>query len=1056
MSYNAEKPMGEPDVADSNPGGLFSSDFKRHDDLKAMLDGPKDNHKLDAMKRIISNMATGRDMSELFPAVVKNVVSKNVEVKKLVYVYLVRYAEEQQDLALLSISTFQKALKDPNQLIRASALRVLSSIRVHVIAPILMLSIKEGVVDMSPFVRKTAAHAIPKLHSLDPEQKEYLIEVIEKLLKDKTTLVAGSAVMAFEEVCPERIDLIHKNYRKLCQLLVDIDEWGQVTVIHMLTRYARTQFLDPNQQEQNGTGEEFYAKSDSSEADDNDNDEDKPKPEKKHPYIMDPDHRLLLRTCKPLLQSRNASVVMAVARLYHHCAPANEVTIVARALVKLLRGHREVQTVVLSNIATMSSTRKGTFEPYLKSFFVHSSDPTHIRLLKLEILTNVAGETSIGTILREFQSYITSVDKQFVASTIQAIGRCASNIPEVTETCLAGLVRLLSNRDEVVVAESVVVIKKLLQLKPKGLSDIIAHMARLLDSITVPMARASILWLLGEYCEKVPKIAPDVLRKVAKTFRSEEDIVKLQILSLGSKLSITNPKQTRLLCQYVLNLARYDQNYDVRDRARFLKQMVLPGEASGNLHKHLKKIFLATKPPPLIESVFKDRQGYQLGSLSHMINARAIDYQELPDFPPVAPDPSVRNVEVEPIWHGGGIKKGKKKKSTFYSESDSSDSDETNSDEESSSASESKDESGSGSETESGTESEKKSQTGSGTESKSDSESETASASPSESEESGDSHSDEEPATPKKATPAKAKLAKLPKKENALDQLLFLDDLNDVSTQSAPASSSLLSPTLSPTLAADMESLSIGNDFTFSNISSFSHSYSSAKSYELLHRMAGNGLAAFYRFTRSPCIYSTTMVAIEITFTNTSDTSISGIHVGDKKLGSGVKLYEFQEIGCLKPGATISVTLGIDFNDTTQPANFDICTSVHKFPVVIKAPVGEIIQGCSMNESDFITAQSKLRGMNESTGSLTLPSNQETREDICSRVCAAANVTPVLGSPSDETGEVYRFAGKTLTLGIPVFVMIRVRDSDCIITVNSEKMVINSILVKEIQNSLQL
>jgi len=34
-----------------------------------------------------------------------------------------------------------------------------------------------------------------------------------------------------------------------------------------------------------------------------------------------------------------------------------------------------------------------------------------------------------------------------VASTIQAIGRCASNISEVTDTCLAGLVRLLSNRD---------------------------------------------------------------------------------------------------------------------------------------------------------------------------------------------------------------------------------------------------------------------------------------------------------------------------------------------------------------------------------------------------------------------------------------------------------------------------------------------------------------------------------------------------------------------------------------------------------------------------------
>lgn len=52
-------------------------------------------------------------------------------------------------------------------------------------------------------------------------------------------------VMAFEEVCPERIDLIHKNYRKLCNLLIDVEEWGQVVIINMLTRYARTQFISP-------------------------------------------------------------------------------------------------------------------------------------------------------------------------------------------------------------------------------------------------------------------------------------------------------------------------------------------------------------------------------------------------------------------------------------------------------------------------------------------------------------------------------------------------------------------------------------------------------------------------------------------------------------------------------------------------------------------------------------------------------------------------------------------------------------------------------------------
>lgn len=81
---------------------------------------------------------------------------------------------------------------------------------------------------------------------MDGELKSELVTVIQKLLADKTVLVIGSAVMAFTKVCPERIDLIHQVYRKLCALLVDVDEWGQVTIVNMLTRYARMQFADPN------------------------------------------------------------------------------------------------------------------------------------------------------------------------------------------------------------------------------------------------------------------------------------------------------------------------------------------------------------------------------------------------------------------------------------------------------------------------------------------------------------------------------------------------------------------------------------------------------------------------------------------------------------------------------------------------------------------------------------------------------------------------------------------------------------------------------------------
>lgn len=107
----------------------------------------------------------------------------------------------------------------------------------------------------------------------------------------------------------------------------------------------------------------------------------------------------------------------------------------------------------------------------------------------------------------------------------------------------------------------------------------------------------------GEYSSHVPKIAPDVLRQLAKTFGQEEDIVKLQILSMAAKLYLTNTKQTKLLTQYVLNLAKYDQNYDIRDRARFIRAVLLTKDTK--LHKHSRDIFLSEKPAPNLVSTFE-------------------------------------------------------------------------------------------------------------------------------------------------------------------------------------------------------------------------------------------------------------------------------------------------------------------------------------------------------------------------------------------------------------------------------------------------------------------
>jgi AP-3 complex subunit beta len=122
-------------------------------------------------------ISKGKDASELFPNVAKNIITKNFELKKLVYMYLVHYAEIEQDASLLAINSLQKDLSSSNQYIRgnffliqfpfpiASALRAMSSIRVKIISQLVVLAIKKCVKDSSPYVRKTAAHALSKVYA---------------------------------------------------------------------------------------------------------------------------------------------------------------------------------------------------------------------------------------------------------------------------------------------------------------------------------------------------------------------------------------------------------------------------------------------------------------------------------------------------------------------------------------------------------------------------------------------------------------------------------------------------------------------------------------------------------------------------------------------------------------------------------------------------------------------------------------------------------------------------------------------------------------------------
>ncbi|KAK0124970.1 AP-3 complex subunit beta [Cadophora gregata f. sp. sojae] len=634
-----------------------------------------------------------------FSSVVKNVASPNIEIKKLVYIYLLAHAESEPDLALLSINTIQKSLSDQSPAIRALALKTMSGIRVPVISQIVSLAIKKGLADMSPHVRKAAALAVPKCYRLDPGTRNQLIEYLAVLLGDRQYFVAGAAVTAFLEVCPERLDLVHPHYRGLVKKIVDMDEWSQLATLRLMTVYARRCFPKRTRRvvkKSNGsaTTKGFY---------DDEGGEGKQEDETDEvEQVLDPDLETFLKNIKPLLQSRNSAVVVAVTRCYVNLGTQEYINLSIGPLVALLRGPQDIQHMALFNIVSVCLTRPEAFVKYATHFLVHSKDPPQVWELKLELLTLIFPYSDAylkSLILNELEHFSQGSDKELVRESVRAIGRCAQSDARTSARCLRLLLKQITSLHGNLVAESLTVIRHLIQQDPASHTNTVVRLAKNLDTATNPRARASIIWLVGEFAgnDGEDNIAADVLRILAKGFADEAEPAKLQIVLLAAKVylhhlnrseqvppqptvatqiaspdyssagnegfaELDGPSQTSfsppppepehpivLLWNYILLLARYDTSYDLRDRTRLYKSLL--GVPSSTQLASL--MLLAPKPVPHTPSPSENRTGFTLGSASLVIGEVGgvhglRGYEALPEWVKAGeePDPSLRESDV--------------------------------------------------------------------------------------------------------------------------------------------------------------------------------------------------------------------------------------------------------------------------------------------------------------------------------------------------------------------------------------------------------------------------
>ncbi|GAU29398.1 hypothetical protein TSUD_32050 [Trifolium subterraneum] len=354
--------------------------------IAPLLDSKFDSEKCEALKRLLALISQGFDVANFFPQVVKNIASQSLEVKKLVYLYLLHYAEKRPNEALLSINYFQKDLGDTNPLVRAWALRAMAGIRLHAIAPLVLVAVGKCARDPSVYVRKCAANALPKLHDLRMDEHASAIEeIIGLLLNDHSPGVVGTAASAFTTVCPNNFSLIGRNYRKLCEVLPDVEEWGQIMLIGILLRYVIARhglvkesimFSLYNKDHSNLDEDEHYvtSKEDAGHATEKTVSEltrtifqcyiegpdeylsrssstikDAPKlDESQYTSCSNEVVKILLQCTSPLLWSHNSAVVLAAAGVHWIMAPKEDVKRIVKPLVFVLRSSPASRYVVIS------------------------------------------------------------------------------------------------------------------------------------------------------------------------------------------------------------------------------------------------------------------------------------------------------------------------------------------------------------------------------------------------------------------------------------------------------------------------------------------------------------------------------------------------------------------------------------------------------------------------------------------------------------------------------------------------------------------------------------
>lgn len=306
----------------------------------------------------------------------------------------------------------------------------------------------------------------------------------------------------------------------------------------------------------------------------------------------------IMNLLDPVLRTASSAAVISTFKCFMKFSSSNpelQPQIFSRSkppiLTLITGGNPEIQYAILKHLQIMLQRKaaKRVFDDEYRQFYVRYNEPPYVKHLKVDVLPLLAYESNARDIATELSEYVTDVDAELSKRAIAAIAEIGMRVPTSTADMTNQLVALMDLDMPYVRNEAMKNIANVLRVYPDGKSYIIPYISRCLRRVDDAEAKASLVWMLGEYGKEITE-APYMLETMIENYDEENSLViKLHLLSSAMKMFFQRAPEMQAMLGRLLKSAINDSSHqDIHDRALlYVRLLTSDVQAAESMFKGL-------------------------------------------------------------------------------------------------------------------------------------------------------------------------------------------------------------------------------------------------------------------------------------------------------------------------------------------------------------------------------------------------------------------------------------------------------------------------------------